>query len=925
MKSKSKMDKMLKNSKLKELFNKHNQGKTQTIVSQGSPEFERQPSRMKTRIVGKLPVVTSEKKIKAKPFIKHQSQVIQFPNFTKAVNKTTHGSKSKEKNKFNIDDYLNYKFEKKFRKLDSIPLSHRLGSGDLSKKLSSFANSLNSSKNKIFINQSNLSFINTIDNGTTVPPNNNIINIVNNVNDPINDILKVKINSYDINYILPSNEYIMPSNEENDFKSIEDSYNKANQMDDKSTIPIDERNNLENENENILNSELKQLRSSKTFNVEPKKIQIDITHKPISKTLSLKINNVNHNILYGERKTVQTNPNDQSGETLKLFNKQFTREMSFGRSFHTLENNSGNSSPVRISNLVRTNSIIDSDSNNRMKKVSLYLTSNIEEVDGSDIFNKSEESVAAEDEKLSIQGDIYLKLTPKSKDSETNKLKLNNSLLDSNLEVKEAPQDQINETMEANVIHINQIGQVEERSLSDSEQSDFDSDYNYELVRKTVKRIIAKVGAGQEDIDLALKESKLHSSNFIREVNRTATMLRLIKEKGNELRSQTKGKSVIVKRSNILEALNELKRANSALARRLLKGSKMDLQSIINNVVIDQALDYKFLDFQNLKNIEFKLLEIATARDGIVKESKNSSLWYIKDLIDIEFQQKSKLAKNRKLLGFYKTGFKRRLNSDLLITYQMIPFIKPVELNIDDIQSITTGVSVSQHICRTYLDAYNELLLSIFRNYNNYSQELGEKPGSYSVFETFKINSTTRRTEKGLSVPFFKHFEYRKQNSSIKIRNPSFLGPENNEFVNRCVIKDNPNDKGDEDSFLHPLTDSEDEGVLLRKLTYQNIKSDFFYADYLKEAQRNKNIQGKRTKKPRIGGEEDDTIMELKPKRVRKAEFNNKSRGSYVTKMKFKKDKKDENKLDGVYVLRRVEDANYVISNRQKHETYIII
>jgi hypothetical protein len=771
---------------------------------------------------------------------------------------------------------------------------------------------------------------NTIGTNTT-GANNNIINIVNNLtrNTP-SDIFKVKINSYDIN--------IISSHEDIDFKLEEGDLDNDNVS---IFDSLAEKSNDHSEKDiKRVEGNIK-LKSSKTFNISPK-IQIDI-HRPLQKTLSLRIDG--HNISLSKttinnetKKSVAFANNDEilnltSREGSRVLSKQNTKELTF-KSF--LDANSGTNSPVRQS-IMRSSTVIDNagsntpDVNNtKMKKVSLYLASNIEELDDDEILQKSVENLDIETY-MGFKRGISVKLTTNSK-NET----VNNNM---NINYLSSSDDASSAQLSGEIKIVDNLEYVPIDGLVSVVNDGYDSDDDIDKIRETVKRILYRVGDCIEDDDLALRESKLYSSTFVRHVNRSSTMLKNILFRESELRrsSVRKGisKSLIVQKSDLIPLDEEeiiTRRTNS---QTRLGRTMIDLHSHMLKVNLDRYEDEdKLINFHKLMNIEFKLIEITSMKEIIIKESRESSLRYIKSLIEKEFQSIGKMVKNKKLIDFYRVGFRRRLFDDILpIPELFLPYVKLEKLDIENISTISTGIQVINHINNTYLNVYDDILDAVFKGAFQFEAEIVPSD-RLTLKDHYRVVTGRYKSPSLLSIqtPIHQAFEGHSMRSSRRSSNP-FLGPENNEFINRYVHKDNPNDKGDEDYFLRYGTDDDsgDEYYMYgRKMTHHSIKSDVYFIDYIKELKvTNRATPKRKTRRDRrndLTDGEREKLLNFKPKRIRKTDAGER-KATHVTKPRFKlvdmEEVDDENKP--IYILKGKHDASYVINKRLKSNKYGII
>jgi hypothetical protein len=251
----------------------------------------------------------------------------------------------------------------------------------------------------------------------------------------------------------------------------------------------------------------------------------------------------------------------------------------------------------------------------------------------------------------------------------------------------------------------------------------------------------------------------------------------------------------------------------------------------------------------------------------------------------------------------------------------MQPELKPIKFDIEDIKAITTGVSVSNHILKNYLNIYKELLSSVYMSLDDFDES---NANNKSIIDNFRLGQYSRRSAKLNSIPYFKAQEFQAQDIS-KIRH-AFLGPENNEFVNQYVMKDNLNDKGDEDKFLHD-SDSDDMILPTRKLTYHtNVKSEYHFKDYINELKSGRHSPTRTIKNSKFNFEIDEDDHRIsKPKRIRKTEIDNRMRGSKIAKPRFKLNEineQDEANKE-LSVLKAKEDATYIMSYRNIEEKYL--
>jgi hypothetical protein len=751
---KDKVDKVIK-GKFNNIFNspKSKDSNVQKVQRKG---YEMQRPVSNFRSGEKLPKVSS--KFSSKTFLEKVAKTVSQSKFLRAKNL------SYDDNAFNFTGpYLNTEFS-------TLPY-------ELTKQLNTqTVTSVNSSKTMIIVNQTNLSsqpindgdnqvvmgnnnVINIINNNQPSEVNNNIINIVNSERKS-SDVLKLKMNVYDINVLVPNSENI---NEENEVISPK-------------------FDSVKNEKDNIaeLNESKSKLKSFQTFNFVPK-MQIDITRMPIAKTLSLRINNINHNINLPSDITKVIRTSDKS-KSLSIISNENTNQTNDIVKKEDNKVTEDTFSPFRKS-VIKSSSNVDSDLNTNTifhKKVSIQLTPDMTQ----DILGRD----------IGMYRGFSMKWT------------------DSSFELSKNPTEKF-------------------------EAFDDSDDERYDFIKAKVNEILKRIKDNFED-DIPRRESKLHSNQFIRNVNRSNTMLMTLKLRAKELKDSIGrcciSKSVIVRRSDYLtltKAEAKFKRSNSSKLTGGYQKSKINLQSEINKIAIadGQVVKQKFLELRRNMYLEFRLIAIANLKDEYITESKNSSQKFIRSLIKNEKLNRERLAKSKKIIDFYKTGMKRKV-TDIIQPIKMLPtFSDDKPTNFEALQFTATDFIISKHLNNTYIDIYKELLLSIYNNFNNFKNELGEKVLNSNLFVNFKLGNDRRSSR--LCTMKLRRSPTSKKESLMRIKkfNP-FMGVRNDNYMNNFVQKDRTYNKDDEEYFLnYEQSSNEAEPVArLRSLTNVNFKSTEF-------------------------------------------------------------------------------------------------
>jgi hypothetical protein len=729
--------------------------------------------------------------------------------------------------------------------------------------------SLNNLDNKIIINKSNVDKL--CDNiiKDVNDHNGNIINIVNNVtNERPNDVVKVKMNVYGINVLMPNDNIKIDEpidsdkTEDIDIRIISDTEqkNRGKVVGETDTAPL-------------------KLRSYNTFNFTPK-MQIDIKRTPANKTLSLRINNVQHNINFQTNNDISKHilrATDTlrslsviSSENSKLI-KQTTRELYLNKDGNTTES-VYNYSPVRKS-IIRSSSNVDSDLGTVIirKKVSIVTP------------NMTEDHL----DKETMYRGISVKLTERAESFGLSKYNTDN------------------------------VHELAEEDDSEDEGGDF--------IRERVRIILRKVGEQVEDDDYR-SESKLHSSNFIRHVHRTSTLLKNFRTRIHELKEVMKflSKSVEVKKSNYIKLTkheNLYKRTSSA---KLVKANKhINLQSGVMKIVLDtETAKRSFIDLHKNQHIEFKLINIHALKDLIVTESLQSSTNYIKSMVNHALANKTKKAKNKRLIEFYKTGLRKRIMNELLEPSNMQPLIRRFTIDVESLQYAATDMCTSKYLRNSYFNIYPELLLSIYKNFNNFNNNLAEKVLHSDLFVNFRNGNIAKRSSR---LCVFDYDFYRppilRSESLKKIYSSPFLGVRNDNFVHVYIRRDHPNTKADEQKFFNQMnssSDSVDTVKTCKKHASVKFRSDIFM-EYMKDLKTSKLSHRKHRASVMINVQssvKDNENLKGRLQFKRKKKENGGSTGIF-RKSKYKGLATEEANPDRP-VLNIIENAKYLITSRNR-------
>jgi hypothetical protein len=662
--------------------------------------------------------------------------------------------------------------------------------------------------------------------------NSNVINIVNNVNNrKPSDVVKVKMNVYGINVLVPNDGTNDDIKEQSDLNIVEIVTDNS----DEEGEPIDELDGTTREGK---------LKSYRTFSFTPK-MQIDIKRTPVNKTLSLRINNINHSINLGgnnDKRVIRTTDTIKSlsvisSENSKLI-KQTTRELYFkdGNTTESVYNNS----PVRRS-IIRSSSNVDSDlgANTRIRKKVSVVTPNLTE----DIVTEPGQ----------LYRGISVKLTEQTESFGPSKY---------------------------NTDYI-------------CEEEDCSEDECYDFIREKVKGILKKIGDSMDDVELKT-ESKLHTASFIRHVNRSSTLLRRFNIKVQEIKEimRFSSKSVIVRKSNYINLRNDevvYKRSKSGrYLSRTFKLSKQNLQTEIMKISLDNNniadnLKQTFLEMRRNQNLEFKLINIQGLKDLIITESRESSIGYIKTMINHALASKTKKARSKRVIQFYITGLRKMFLGQLLQPADMQPLKRGWTLDLEDLQHAATDIPVSKYLRMKYFDVYPEMLLSIYKNFNNFNNNLGEKVLNSDLFINFRIGNMIKRSSRICVFDFDYHRSPSLKRDSLIVSNfTPFMGHRNENFVHTYVRLDHPNTKADEEAFFNQSNYS-DESVdtvkTCKKHASVKFKSDIFL-EYMKELKTSK-VGQRRSKRA--------SVMVANLSSVKEDEDN-----SRMGRIKFKKKKHGE-------------------------------
>jgi hypothetical protein len=926
MKDKSGVDKVMsKNQKLKNMVSNRSSSRsidrTYTKVHQRTYDMVKPVSKFSSRVVGNLPsLFNTHANNNSISVINSKNTLTPNPNaLSRAMfnNRLTPSYKGNRGKQLSYDgDVFNFKGSQRYLNTDgstTAPMQRSMNDATRRFNTNNTITSLNNSQNKIVINQSQHS-VSSPKNSSRMGNmksnnNNNIINIVNNLTRKPSDVVKLKMNLYDINLMVPNDS----AKEENVSNISIDLLNYEQQE------QIDEQ--VEEHDETKMTKDGK-MKTYKTINFTPK-MSIDIKKNPVAKTLSLRINNINHSINLttsnndlskkntivksiselssGESKYIKQNTNDRL--TNKTISKAAEEEY----------NNNANSPLRKSTNFLKTSPMKESYKKLN-KRVSLYLANNIDEIEGSDILDQSQNPKETQlnlDTQDKYQRGISMKFTTDSFFTQEFLLSKKNT---------EIFYSKRNTDTAAELF---------------SEESEDETDF----IREKVKAILRKVGDNLQEVDLAKNESKLYTSSFQRYVNRTNTILKSVNRRANEIKDLIPkyiSKSMIVKRSNYISINNgDLipRRAVSFKSKNnAYKINPNSLQKQIARISLAPGMGFrdKLLDMQRSLSIEFKLIGISGYRDEVLEECQNSSNHYIKSLIHNAQNQKNKAARSKKLLELYKVGLKKKILDTLFQPSEMLP-VKSFTPNIENLCNITTDLSISHHLNNRYFDIYSDILLSVYKNFYNFTNDLGQKVLNADLFNNFRINNgnINRRSSRMLSLQFTRLDPHQIRNSfSINKTFLPFFGVKNNEHINTLVLKDRQDREAHEErNFIYHSEESED-SIQHYQLTHMNLKTELFehYIRTLKSSQFGMRKKSKKFSVPKdinmTSGNEDygrkSDRPALKYNKKKKVEIE-------IPLSKFKKNKSRVVKFDTLPeeqvdpdrpLLNTKECAHYLLSNR---------